>query len=62
MLKTISSERQYTIGYYKPASKIECGVSITVTGDHKTKVIREAKELLGQAIKDAKEFDRMVGR
>ncbi len=54
MQTQITSERTYTITYYKPGTKDTFGISVTVTGDKKRKVIAEAKELLLQAQKDAK--------
>lgn len=50
-----TSERTYTVTYFKPGSKGHYGVSVSVAGDKKTKVLREAKQMLEQAQRDAKE-------
>jgi 2'-5' RNA ligase len=60
MQTNITTERGYTIGYYRPASKTQVGITIQVVGDHKSKVVREAQEIMRQATEDAKEFDIKV--
>lgn len=49
MQQSITSERVYTVGYFKPGQKGAYGLSVSVSGDKKAKVLREAKELLEQA-------------
>lgn len=58
MLTNITSTKSYTVGYFKAQSKGTLGVSISVSGDKKLKVLREARELLETALKDAAEFDK----
>ena len=60
MQTNITTERGYTIGYFRGASKGQLGFSVSVTGDHKVKVIREVKELLDKAVKDASIYDVKV--
>ena len=48
MQTTVSTERGYTVGYFKPGTKLGYGISVSVSGDKKNKVIREARELLEQ--------------
>jgi len=55
MQTTVSTERGYTVGYFKPGQKGSYGISVNVSGDKKKKVIREAKELLEQVQADALE-------
>ena len=56
MNTTVTSERTYSISYFRPASKSHYGISVTVKGDKKLKVLREANELLNQAEKDARQI------
>lgn len=49
MQTNVTSERTYSVSYFKPGTKSHYGISVAVTGDKKAKVIREAKELLLQA-------------
>jgi hypothetical protein len=58
MQTNITSERGYSITYFRPQSKNQYGISVAVTGDHKVKVLREAKELLEKSILDAIEIHK----
>jgi hypothetical protein len=58
MNTTVTSERTYSISYYRPGTKLHYGVSITVSGDKKAKVIHEAKELLIQAEADTMQVSK----
>ena len=58
MKTQVSTEKTYTLTYYTPATKTKFGVSVSVTGDSKTKVRRESKELLEQAMSDTKEIEQ----
>jgi hypothetical protein len=60
MQTNVTTERGYTVGYFRGAGKGQLGFTISVVGDHKVKVIREAKELLEQAVKDASIYDNKV--
>ena len=60
MQTNITSERTYTVSYYKPGSKTQYGVSVSVVGDKKAKVLRDAKEMLLQAQKDALEAQGLL--
>ena len=53
MQTTVSSEKTYTVGFFKPGQKGAYGISVNVAGDKKTKVLREAKELLEKVQADA---------
>jgi len=55
MQTVVTSERQFTIAYHKPRSDTQYGISVTVSGDKKAKVLRDARDLLEQAQKDALE-------
>jgi hypothetical protein len=52
MITNVATEKTYSIGYFKSQSKGGYGISINVTGGSKTKVLKEAREMLVQAIKD----------
>jgi hypothetical protein len=58
MNTTVTSERTYSVSYFRPASKSHYGISIQVHGDRKTKVLHEAKELLIQAELDANQVSK----
>lgn len=53
MQTQVTSEKNYQVSYFKPGQKNGYGISVSVSGDKKTKVLREAKELLRQAQSDA---------
>lgn len=60
-MKTVeTSERTYTIGYFKPGQKESYGISVSVSGDKKAKALREAKELLIAAQSDALEVHQQL--
>jgi len=40
------SEKRYSVSYFSVASKEKFGISVSVTGDKKAKVLKEAKEML----------------
>ena len=49
-MKTLTtSEKSYTVSYFKPGQKDGYGISVSVTGDQKKKALKEARELLVQA-------------
>jgi hypothetical protein len=58
MRTEVQTERTYTLGYYKMASKDSTGFTITVTGDRKLKVVKEAAELLAIAKAEAAKSDK----
>lgn len=58
MQTNITSERTYTVSYYKPGTRNQYGVNVSVTGDKKAKVMRDAREMLEQAQGDAIEVHR----
>ena len=58
MQTQVTSERTYTVSYYRPGTKDQYGISVQVTGDKKAKVMREAKELLIQAQVDVDEVTK----
>jgi len=59
MQQTITtSERQYTVSYYKPGGKAYYGLNVSVTGDKKAKVLREARQMLEQVQSDAMEVHK----
>jgi len=51
-----TSEKTYTVSYFKPGQKNSYGLSVSVSGDKKKKTLTEAKELLEQAQVDAIEI------
>lgn len=55
MKTQVSSERTYTVGYFKPGQRAGYGINVSVSGDQKKKTLREAKELLEAAQFDALE-------
>jgi len=61
MITHQTSEKTYGVTYFKPGGKGHYGVSVTVSGDKKTKVLREAKAMLEQAQKDAIEVIQQLG-
>jgi ribosomal protein L7/L12 len=56
MITSVQCEKSYTVTYFAPQSKNSFGISVSVTGDKKLKVIREAKEILNRAMLDSKEI------
>ena len=63
MQTQVTTERQYTVGYFKPGQKESYGISVSVSGDKKAKALREAKELLITAQADALEvYQQLLGK
>ena len=63
MQTQVTTERQYTVGYFKPGQKESYGISVSVSGDKKAKALREAKELLIAAQSDALEvYQQLLGK
>ena len=58
MQTNITSERHYTVSYYQPGSRARLGISVSVTGDKKAKVLREARQMLEQVQSDAMEVHK----
>ena len=58
----VSTERSYSIGFFKAAGKGGYGISISVAGDKKKKGLAEAKELLEQAQLAASEVYTRIGK
>jgi hypothetical protein len=61
MITNVTTERTYTVGFFKAQGKNTIGVTINVVGNSKMKVLREAKELLEQAIKDSSDVMSRCG-
>lgn len=59
MQSITNSEKTYKVSYFRVASKSRFGTSIEVVGDSKAKVLREAKEMLGKALENVKEYEQL---
>ena len=63
MQKQITTERAYTVNFHKPGAKDSYGISVTVTGDSKTKVMKEAKAMFKEAQQTAIEtYSQFMGK
>jgi hypothetical protein len=56
MQTNVTTEKGYSVSYFKPGQKEGYGFSVSATGDKKNKVLKDARELLEQAQATALEF------
>jgi hypothetical protein len=62
MITNITTERKYTVSYFKSQAKDSIGVSVSVTHDSKKRAMQDANEMWEQATLFAKEHGKSIDK